>query len=418
MASPSGGSTPAVKPATDQTAPSSAPGATPTPGNKKTLRERTLENWLYAEPYAFDFFQAVRLLERLQPNRKTVGRSAAPREEVARFRAHLSLNFPPSSIYDLVLPNEKVTVPQMTVAFMGLYGPSGMLPRHYTELLIRIDKEGKGPEKNALRDWLDVFNHRFISLFYRAWEKYRFYIPYERGEYALSQPDSFTQALLSLVGLGIPPLRDRLRVSRYIETEEEARVEHLAKIDDLVLLYFGGFLAHRPRNAVSLEKMLSSYFGLPSTVQQFQGQWLALAPENQTQMGGLNCTLGLNVVAGERVWDVQSKFRVRVGPLGFADFTAFLPDRSPGPARKAFFLLSHLVRLYAGPEFDFEVQLILRASDVPMCELVDRGGIGPRLGWNTWVRTMEMPHDAEEAVFAGDELLWLGAAPPVRNPDE
>jgi type VI secretion system protein ImpH len=394
-----------------------APGGAARAG-KATMKERTLENWLYQEPYAFDFFQSVRLMERLHPERKTVGRAAAPREEIVRFRSHLSLNFPPSSIYDLVLPNEKITVPLMTVAFLGLYGPSGMLPRHYTELLIRIEKEAKGPEKNALREWLDVFNHRFISLFYRAWEKYRFYIPYERGEYALGDPDTFTQAMLSFVGLGFKSLRDRMRVSQYVVNEEEVRVDTFARIDDLVLLHYGGFLAHRPRNVVSLERMLSDYFGQPVAVQQFQGQWLALEPENQTQMGGANCCLGLNVVAGERVWDVQSKFRVRMGPLNFLHFTHFLPDRTPTRARKAFFLLSHLVRLYAGPEFDFEVQLILRAQDVPECQLVDTGGIGPRLGWNTWVRTAEMSHDAEEAVFAGDELVWIGQPPPVRDPDE
>ena len=135
-------------------------------------------------------------------------------------------------------------------------------------------------------------------------------------------------------------------------------------------------------------------------------------------MGAANCVLGLNVVAGERVWDVQSKFRVRMGPLNALHFTHFLPDRTPTKARKAFFLLSHLVRLYAGPEFDFEVQLVLLAKDVPECQLVDSGGIGPRLGWNTWIRTMEMPHNAEEAVFSSEELVWLGAAPPVRDPDE
>src|SRR5262245_23687013 len=125
MASPSGGSTPPVK-APDRPAPPAPAPEAPSAGNKGSVRDRTLENWFYAEPFAFAFFQSVRLLERLQTSKKTVGRSAAPRDEVVRFRSHLSLNFPPSSIYDLVLPNEKVTVPLMTVAFMGMYGPSGM----------------------------------------------------------------------------------------------------------------------------------------------------------------------------------------------------------------------------------------------------------------------------------------------------
>jgi type VI secretion system protein ImpH len=405
-----------VKPA-DTPAASAAPPAPAAGGAKGAPRERTLEAWLRAEPFAFDFFQAVRVLERLQKNRKPVGRGAAPREEVVQFRAHLSLNFPPSSIFDLFEPTEKKPVFAMTVSFMGLHGPSGLMPRHYTELLLRIDKEGKGPEKNALRDWFDVFNHRIISLFFRAWEKYRFYIPYERGEYALSEPDAFTQALYSLVGFGQQPLRNRFRVARWIEEDYESRAEVFANIDDLVLLRYGGFLSHRPRNAVSLALMLTDYFDRPAHVQQFQGQWLPLGTDNQSQLGAANCGLGSNTVAGERVWDVQSKFRVRMGPLYFDEFTAFLPDRSLSKERKAFFLLSHLVRLYAGPEFDFEVQVVLRAADVPECQLSD-GGIGPRLGWNTWVRSLEMTRDAEEAIFAGEEVTWLGPPPPVRDLDQ
>src|SRR4029077_1035792 len=135
----------------------------------------------------------------------------------------------PSAIYDLARPTPEFPVPLMTVAFMGLTGPSGMLPRHYTELLIRLEKEEKGPERCALRDWFDLFNHRIISLFYRAWEKYRFYIPYERKEYSLGEPDAFTRALLSLIGLGTPRLRDRLRVSAWEEVDGQLRERVLGR---------------------------------------------------------------------------------------------------------------------------------------------------------------------------------------------
>src|SRR5262249_34475701 len=123
---------------------------------------------LFAEPFAFDFFQAMRVLERLFPDRAPVGRSGPLAREVARLHAHLSLSFPPSAIYDLALPENPNQMPAMTVTFLGLTGPSGVLPRHYTELLLRLEREAKGPEKRALRDWLDLFNHRLLSLFYRA----------------------------------------------------------------------------------------------------------------------------------------------------------------------------------------------------------------------------------------------------------
>jgi type VI secretion system protein ImpH len=366
----------------------------------------TLIEHLFAEGYAFEFFQAVRVLERAAPKRRPVGLPSPPRDEIVHFRAHLSLNFPPSSIYELERPKSLDRPPQMTVAFFGLTGPSGILPRHYTEMLIRLDRETRGPERYALRAWLDQFNHRLVSLFYRAWEKYRFYLSYERGAAVRAVPDTFTQMLFSFVGLGMPTLRERLRVTTRIEVEGHPREKVLAEIDDLALLYYGGLLAQRPRTAVGLAALLRDYFDLPLEVQQFRGQWLRLDTDSQTRLGAANCDMGLNVVAGERVWDVQSKLRIRLGPLPRAQFDAFLPDRAANPERKAFFLLVQLARLYLGPDFDFDVQLVLRNEDVPACHIAP-GGLGPRLGWNTWMSSQPRQRDAADPVFEGIEVVRL-----------
>jgi type VI secretion system protein ImpH len=246
-----------------------------------------VENHLFAEPYAYDFFQAVRLLERLDSSRRPVGYANPPRTEVVRFRAHMSLSFPPSTLYDLVKSEPNLPLPVMTVAHLGLFGPSGALPRHYTEMLLRQEREGQGPDKDALRDWLDLFNHRLISLFYRAWEKYRFYIPYERGDHERGEGDAFTRCLFSLIGMGAPSLRHRLRVSLHElgdTVEEEHKEQVLAGIEDLALLHYSGFLSHRPRCAVALEALLRDYFELEVKVRQFRGQWLHLEPASQSRM--------------------------------------------------------------------------------------------------------------------------------------
>ncbi len=171
-------------------------------------RERTpptVEERLFEAGYGFDFFQAVRLLHRLEPDRPPVGGSGPPRVEPVRFRAHLSLSFPPSSIHEILRPSEDRPTPELTQPFLGLVGPSGVLPRHYTELLCRLKREEKGPEAGALRDWLDIFHHRLTSLFYRAWEKYRFPLAFERGEDERPEPDLFTRTLYSLIGLRSAP---------------------------------------------------------------------------------------------------------------------------------------------------------------------------------------------------------------------
>jgi type VI secretion system protein ImpH len=120
-------------------------------------------------------------------------------------------------------------------------------------------------------------------------------------------------------------------------------------------------------------------------------------------------------VAGERVWDVSSKIRLRLGPMRLIQFLAFLPDKKPpipggrpSPSHKRyFFLLVHLTRLYLGPELDFEIQLVLQAREVPPCRMVKGEPNGARLGWDTWLLSEPARKDAEEAVFEGEELFEL-----------
>src|SRR5262249_29186354 len=163
---------------------------------------------------------------------------------------------------------------------------------------------------------------------------------FERSEFDRRDPDSFTLALFSLIGIGAPALRKRLTIST-LELRERRPVEKLlGRLDDLSLLRYSGFLAHRPRNAVSLEAMLRSCLQLPVEIVQFQGQWLRLDQANCSALGQANVGMGINVIVGDRVWDVQGKIRIRLGPLTYAQFQAFLPDRAPTPKRKALFLLT------------------------------------------------------------------------------
>jgi type VI secretion system protein ImpH len=372
-----------------------------------------VEQRLFAEAFGFDFFQAVRLLQRLMPHRVLVGQTGPPAAEVVRFRAMPSLTFPPSAIHEITRPATPANPPAMTVAFLGLTGPSGVLPRHYTELIMRLERERKGEERRALRDWLDLFNHRLISLFYRAWEKYRFWVGNERTASEQEDAAMFTRALYSLIGLGTGGLSNRLRVSAVEMGRERERL--LARVEDLTLIYYGGLLAQRKRNAQGLEALLGDYFGTSVRVQQFIGQWLQLEVENQSRLGIAhgNCALGIDTVAGERVHDVQGKIRIRLGPLTFRRFVSFLPDRSPVPEHKAFFLLVHLVRLYVGAELDFDVQLLLRGDQVPECQLSDELP-GPRLGWNTWLISQQPLHDAHDALFPAEEVVRVDETMSIR----
>lgn len=334
--------------------------------------EPSLEEALFAEPYRFDFFQAVRLLARLRPDSEPVGHNGLPRRECVRFRALPSLAFPPSSIARLESSGDEERPPTMAVAFLGLYGPSATLPTVYTELI--LDRLAKGDR--TLAEFLDLFNHRMVSLFYRAWEKYRPAIARERGE----SEDRFADHLFALMGLGIAPLRDRLNVP------------------DAALLPAAGLFAQRRRPAVVLEATLSDYFGRTISVETFVGRWLHLDPDDVStltppRLDGNN-QLGSSLVIGARVWDQQSKFRLRIGPLTLPEFRAFLPGCG------SFRELCSLTRMHADAEFDFDVRLVLRAEDVPPCRLESTPGLGPQLGRTAWLITKPLDSDSDDAVFA------------------
>ena len=360
-------------------------------GRRKNL---TVAEYLRKHPHDFEFFQAVRMLEHVARmrgeqdstyNRRSIGRDESPRREIVRFRTLVSHSFPPGEIVKLQssgtngqLDDADGEPPEMTVAFMGLTGPNGVLPRHYTQLLIDRTRH----KDYALSRFFDLFNHRVISLFYRAWEKYRFPYAYERAarDDDPHAEDLFTRSLYCLVGFGFRTLRQRMRYH------------------DATLIYYSGHYGHQPRNAIALELTIADYFGLTTEVVQFHGQWLKIEPDDQSRMPGRgnpggNNRLGKNVVVGERVWSVESKFRIRLGPVTYEQFRKFTPLGS------SLSVLCQLARTYVGAELDFDVQPVLLASEIPKCRVGGDPKDPSNLGWNTWLISRTPQRDSDEAVF-------------------
>jgi len=327
---------------------------------------------LRLEPYRFEFFQAVRLLERLFPDATPVGSFAHPAREIAHFGAHASLAFPASQIQAMEWPEEGPR--RVTVNFMGLTGPQGVLPNPYTALIIERLRASDG----SLAAFFDIFNHRIISLFYQAWRKYRFDVAYEQGDRS-----GFTRQLLSVVGLGTEGLQKRQAVA------------------DDALIYYAGLLSQRPRAAENLRQILMDFFDVPVEIEQFSGGWYHLEPDTQCCLSegtSYSERLGLGAVVGDAVWNQQSRVRIILGPLSLEKYLDFLPD---GPCWEP---LRSWVRFFSNEEFDFEVKLILKREQVPACELGMEGTSGPRLGWVSWVKSVPLGRDP------GDTVLQLDAA--------
>ena len=332
------------------------------------MTETPLDQVLTDEAYRFEFFQAVRLLEKVYPEKRAVGRNAMPQEEVVRFRSRVAVDFPASEIHEIregADPKTDEKRLEMLVNFMGMVGVSGVLPQPYTDLVLDRVRH----RDTAMWSFLDIFTHRFVSMFYRAWRKYRFPIGYERGN------DDFTGYLFDHCSLGTKGLRGRM------------------SLPDESLLPYVGLIAQRPHSNNALENILSDYFGAKARTEQFFGQWLQLDTQDYTRLGERNSVLGESAIAGTRVWEQQSKFRVRLGPLDFKQFQAFLPNGS------AFAPMRSIIRFMVGLELDFDVRLKLKAKQVPSTILTTRAQRRPMLGWTTFLKTKPFKVDDEQLIL-------------------
>jgi type VI secretion system protein ImpH len=333
----------------------------------------SIEEALFDRGYEFEFFQAVRLLGRLFPFRKAVGGRAKPGEEIVRFGARLSMAFPASAVHDIERVPDSPDPVRMTVSFLSLTGTQGVLPFFYTDYMI-----ARGAAKdNTLAAFLDLFNHRLVALFFRAWEKHRAPFLYEQAAVRGRKPDRFTHNLFDLIGMGTLGLRERM------------------KVPDESLLRYAGLIAQRPHSASAIRGILRDYFAVPVEIDQCVGSWYDLEDPDRSYLSPEleRSQLGVAAFIGEQVWDQQARFRLRVGPVDLDRFLDFLPN---GATMARF---AEFTRYLAGQALAFDVQIYLRAEEVPYCRLTDDGADAPRLGWLGWLKTEEFRSDAGDAVF-------------------
>lgn len=302
---------------------------------------------LSAAPHAFDFHQALRRLESTFRELPRWGEAARPRDEPVRLGQDPSLGFAPSAVSGFTASSEGATG-RLAVAFFGLFGPHGPLPIHLTEYAReRIRHAGDF----TFAAFADLFHHRLLVLFHRAWAQSRPVVSRDRREV-----DRFLTYVGAACGLGMPASRG------------------LDAVPDRAKLYFAGLLGAGPRNPAGLRALLRGYFNVPVGVREFMGEWLLLREDDRFRLGHSPevSTLGRTAVLGRRVYSRSSKFRVVMGPLAEPDFTRFLPGTA------GLTQLSALVRAYAGPELAWDLELV-PALDAATRLRLGRAG---RLGFN------------------------------------
>lgn len=350
-------------------------------------KSSSVKEGLFSEGHTFDFYQAVGLLESLYAEFVRQAGATGRETEPVRFRSKVGFEFPPADIEEIG-PSQASGEPRsglgatcqwppvMTVNFLGLAGASGPLPRHLTELII----ERRASRDSSLQDFLDIFNHRLVSLLYQGRKKYRRWL--HRG---LPHEGRGARVAYALMGLGTEGLMGRMRVP------------------DRALTSYAGLLSRSSRRSmVGLGVMLEDYFAIPAVVEPFVGRWYHLEEEQLVRLGrpGASQRLGVEATLGPRVWDQGAGFELRLGPAGLGKFLEFLPN---GRAHES---LCALTQFYAGTEFFYRVRLVLEADEVPELRL----GEAARLGWTSWLKAEAFHQDDSQVTLRVDPSADAGAS--------
>ncbi len=322
------------------------------------------------EPYRFDFYQTMRRLECLYQNKPRWGTALRPIDEPVRLGQDPDLAFAPAPLASLEFGKDGAP-PRLQVRLFGLLGPNGPLPIHLTEYARHRLRHAGDP---TLSRFLDVFHHRFLALLYRAWAQAQPHVNRDRID-----EDRYLAYVGAFIGIAPAALRNR------------------DTVEDVAKLFHVGTLVRQVRDADGLAAIIRQYFRVPAWLEEFVGHWLILARRDRTYLGPESKTLGVSAIAGGRVWDHQSKFRIHLGPLTLDQYESFLPaaghakdDEKPRatPLRK----LVDWVRFYLCLELDWDLRLHLKKEEVPALRL----GVKGQLGWTTWLGRRTSATDAAD----------------------
>jgi type VI secretion system protein ImpH len=298
------------------------------------------------EPWRFDFYTTMRRLERSFPDRPRIGDNAALREEVVSLGQDPFMDFPASNLTH-VQQNESGRI-RVFAKFLGMLGPQGALPLATTEeahtwWLMRDD---------SFPRFLDLFNNRFLQLFFRAWADARPIAQHDRPD-----DDRFITYIGAMIGVGSSPYRD------------------LDTVPDAAKLAFAGLMSPQAKSASRLRALIGGLFNVRVEVEQFVGTRLVIDQSERSRLGKSGSALGVDVVAGASVYSVQDKIRIRIYAKSLADYMRFLPtgDRCAPLADAVFF--------YIGDQLDWEAELALPAGEAAPIRL----GTFGQIGWTTWL---------------------------------
>src|SRR5688572_24060869 len=229
---------------------------------------------LAATPYRFDFYQTLRRLECLYGAQPRWGEALRPLDERVRLGQDPELSFAPPPLSALE-PGRDGRPPRLQVRLFGMLGPNGPLPLHITEYTRERLRNAGDP---TLSRFLDIFHHRFIALFYRAWAQAQPHVNRDRP-----REDRFTSYIGSFLGMAQPASRNR------------------DSVPDLAKYFHVGAFIRQVRNPEGLTRILRHFFRVPVQIEEFVGHWMFLTTSERTYLASEGAVLGSGAVLGRSV---------------------------------------------------------------------------------------------------------------------
>ncbi len=311
---------------------------------------------LSTAPREHDFFAVLRRVESLRSDLPRFGFALRPSQEALRLGQDAELAFAPAALESFDL--QARPAPRLGVRFFGLLGSQGPMPLHFTEYTReRLRFRGDA----TLARFLDIFHHRLLALFYRAWAQAQPTVHHDR-------PDQDRFAAWLGAGFGA---EDGTATPRSLP--KEAR------------LFQAGLLGLRSRHPEGLSKLLREYFRVPVRIEQHVVHWMLLDREDRSRLGFSRSRperstaaapqLGVSTTSGSKWRDRQYKFRLAIGPLSLARYMDFLPGT------RSWLRLREWVQQYSGLDLLWDVELTLAGAEVPEPRL----GRSTRLGLSAWI---------------------------------
>jgi type VI secretion system protein ImpH len=346
----------------------------------------SVKDALLTKPYEFEFAQAVHLLNSLFPAKQSAHTEFNLRTHFY-FKSRVYVAAPPSDLSSIFLPpnllkKSKTREPlaplwyypprrtllanfsdvkhpcvhssqgapiQVQVNFIGLAGIQGSLPLPYTEMLLKRIRQ----RDFVLRDFLDIFNNRFTSIFYRVLEK-----KHPTLSYASPAQSTHGQILTSLMGMRF--------------------AGPFFNISNSFLCY-AVFYWRKPRTALGLETLLSRFFGHSVQVVQCMGLWRPISDGDLTYLKKRQSTLGKTMTLGKRAWCQDAGLRVVMTLPNPSILLTFLPGSLH------YRTLRQIISFYVGVRYMHKI--CFRLKRLPQCVLGRKTNFPIRLGWTSWLCT-------------------------------